>query len=55
LRLMKLAEKFKRPVVTLIEPPGAYPGIGAEERARRKRSRGICARWRCSRLRSWRS
>lgn len=32
LRLMKLAEKFKRPVITLIDTPGAYPGIDAEER-----------------------
>jgi acetyl-CoA carboxylase carboxyl transferase subunit alpha len=32
LRLMKLAEKFNIPVVTLIDTPGAYPGIGAEER-----------------------
>ena len=32
LRLMKLAEKFHLPVVTLIDTPGAYPGIGAEER-----------------------
>ncbi len=32
LRVMKLAEKFKRPVVTFIDTPGAYPGIGAEER-----------------------
>ncbi|MDF1812970.1 MAG: acetyl-CoA carboxylase carboxyltransferase subunit alpha [Verrucomicrobiales bacterium] len=32
LRLMKLAEKFKAPIVTLIDTPGAYPGIGAEER-----------------------
>lgn len=32
LRLMKLAERFKRPIVTLIDTPGAYPGIGAEER-----------------------
>jgi acetyl-CoA carboxylase carboxyl transferase subunit alpha len=32
LRLMHLAEKFGRPVVTLIDTPGAYPGIGAEER-----------------------
>ena len=32
LRLMKLAEKFGLPVVTLIDTPGAYPGIGAEER-----------------------
>jgi acetyl-CoA carboxylase carboxyl transferase subunit alpha len=32
LRLMKLAEKFKMPLITLIDTPGAYPGIGAEER-----------------------
>ncbi len=31
-RLMRLAEKFKIPLVTLIDTPGAYPGIGAEER-----------------------
>ena len=32
LRLFKLAEKFSLPIVTLIDTPGAYPGIGAEER-----------------------
>ena len=32
LRLMKLAEKFHLPVVTMIDTPGAFPGIGAEER-----------------------
>jgi acetyl-CoA carboxylase carboxyl transferase subunit alpha len=32
LRLMKLAAKFDAPVITLIDTPGAYPGIGAEER-----------------------
>ena len=32
LRLMQMAEKFGHPVVTLIDTPGAYPGIGAEER-----------------------
>ncbi|MEW6053730.1 MAG: acetyl-CoA carboxylase carboxyltransferase subunit alpha [Nitrospirota bacterium] len=32
LRVLKLAERFKRPVVTFIDTPGAYPGIGAEER-----------------------
>jgi acetyl-CoA carboxylase carboxyl transferase subunit alpha len=32
LRLMKLAEKFQIPVVTLIDTPGAYPGLEAEER-----------------------
>lgn len=31
-RLMKMAEKFKMPLITLIDTPGAYPGIGAEER-----------------------
>jgi acetyl-CoA carboxylase carboxyl transferase subunit alpha len=32
LRLMKMAEKFGRPIMTFIDTPGAYPGIGAEER-----------------------
>lgn len=32
MRLMKMAEKFKMPLITLIDTPGAYPGIGAEER-----------------------
>jgi acetyl-CoA carboxylase carboxyl transferase subunit alpha len=32
LRLMKMAEKFNRPVVTLIDTPGAFPGLEAEER-----------------------
>jgi acetyl-CoA carboxylase carboxyl transferase subunit alpha len=32
LRLMEFAEKFRRPVITMIDTPGAYPGIGAEER-----------------------
>jgi acetyl-CoA carboxylase carboxyl transferase subunit alpha len=31
-RLMKMAEKFSMPIVTLIDTPGAYPGVGAEER-----------------------
>ena len=31
LRLMKMAEKFKMPLLTLVDTPGAYPGIGAEE------------------------
>ena len=31
-RLMRMAEKFRLPVVTLIDTPGAYPGVGAEER-----------------------
>ncbi len=32
LRLMKLGEKFQKPVVVFIDTPGAYPGVGAEER-----------------------
>jgi len=32
LRLFKMAEKFKKPIVVLIDTPGAFPGIGAEER-----------------------
>ncbi|AZQ84098.1 acetyl-CoA carboxylase carboxyl transferase subunit alpha [Colwellia sp. Arc7-635] len=32
LRLMRMAERFKMPIITFIDTPGAYPGIGAEER-----------------------
>ena len=32
LRIMKLAERFRLPVITFIDTPGAYPGVGAEER-----------------------
>jgi acetyl-CoA carboxylase carboxyl transferase subunit alpha len=32
MRLFRLAAKFKRPIVTLVDTPGAYPGLGAEER-----------------------
>src|SRR5438094_10456212 len=32
LRLMHLAEQFHAPVITLVDTPGAYPGLGAEER-----------------------
>ena len=32
LRLMKMAEEFKKPVLTMIDTPGAFPGVGAEER-----------------------
>lgn len=32
LRLMKQAEKFQRPILTIVDTPGAYPGLGAEER-----------------------
>ncbi len=36
MRLMKQAEKFGRPIITFIDTPGAYPGIGAEERGQRR-------------------
>src|SRR3990167_161247 len=45
LRLMKMAEKFELPIVVFVDTPGAYPGVGAEERARRMRSLPISARW----------
>jgi acetyl-CoA carboxylase carboxyl transferase subunit alpha len=32
LRLMRIAEKFRRPILTFVDTPGAYPGLGAEER-----------------------
>ena len=32
LRIMKLAESFKKPIITMIDTPGAFPGVGAEER-----------------------
>jgi len=32
LRLMQMAEQFRRPIITFIDTPGAYPGVGAEER-----------------------
>ena len=32
LRLMKMAERFRLPIITLIDTPGAYPGVGSEER-----------------------
>ena len=31
-RLMKLAEKFSLPIITFVDTPGAYPGVGAEQR-----------------------
>ena len=36
LRLMKQAEKFNRPIITFVDTPGAYPGMGAEERGQRR-------------------
>jgi acetyl-CoA carboxylase carboxyl transferase subunit alpha len=49
IRLMQLAERFGLPVVTLIDTPGAYPGIGAEERGQSEaiaRSLAVMARLR---------
>ena len=42
LRLMKLAERFKLPLLTFIDTPGAYPGVGAEERGQ---SEAIARNW----------
>lgn len=43
LRLMKIAEKFNRPIITFIDTPGAYPGIGAEERGQAEAiARNLC-------------
>lgn len=36
IRLMKQAEKFGRPIITFIDTPGAYPGMGAEQRGQRR-------------------
>ena len=46
LRLMKLAEKFCLPVFTFVDTPGAYPGIGAEERGQSEASAATSSRWR---------
>ena len=37
LRLMQMAERFKMPIITFIDTPGAYPGVGAEERGEMSR------------------
>src|SRR5512135_2071738 len=43
LRLMRLAEKFRWPILTLVDTPGAYPGIGAEERGQAEAiARNLC-------------
>ena len=41
LRLMKLAEKFNKPIITLIDTPGAYPGLEAEEEDREAIARNL--------------
>lgn len=45
LRLMKQAEKFNRPIITFIDTPGAYPGMGAEERGQGKQLLKIYLKW----------
>lgn len=45
LRLMKQAEKFHRPVLCLVDTPGAYCGIGAEERGQGEAIAKICLKW----------
>jgi acetyl-CoA carboxylase alpha subunit len=45
LRLMKMAEKFSMPIVTFIDTPGAYPGIGAEERGQSEAIASAIAFW----------
>ena len=42
---MKMAEKFNIPVLTLIDTPGAYPGLEAEERDKVKLLQEIFLRW----------
>ena len=47
LRLMQMAEKFRLPILTFIDTPGAYPGVGAEERGQSEaiaRNRYVMAR-----------
>ena len=44
IRLMKQAEKFHRTIITFIDTPGAYPGLGAEERGQRRSNCKIYAR-----------
>ena len=43
MRLMELAAQFRFPIITLIDTPGAYPGIGAEERGQAERDRPLLA------------
>lgn len=41
---MQMAERFKMPIITFIDTPGAYPGVGAEERGRRKPLHATCVK-----------
>jgi len=43
---MKLAEKFGIPLLTFVDTPGAYPGIGAEERGQSEAIARTSTRWR---------
>jgi len=45
LRIMKLAEKFNKPVITFIDTAGAYPGLGAEERGQAEAIAAIFWKW----------
>ncbi len=51
LRLMKTAEKFKLPVFTFVDTPGAYPASMPRSAASPKPSAAISSRWRSSRCR----
>ncbi len=53
LRVMHLAERFGLPLLTLIDTPGAYPGIGAEERGQAEAIARNLRRWRPCGCRSW--
>ena len=48
IRVMQMAAKFSRPVITLLDTPGAYPESMPKSAARPKRSPATCARWRGS-------
>jgi len=45
LRIMQVAEKFRRPIFTLVDTDGAYPGIHAEERGQAEPLPTTCAKW----------
>ena len=44
-RLMQMADRFHLPVVTLVDTPGAYPGVGAEQRGQAEVPTGSTCRW----------
>ena len=52
LRLMKMAERFKLPLLTFIDTPGAYPASAPRSAASPKRSRATCWKWPSSQCRS---